>query len=318
MPAQSRPFGFKKIESAPLFGYFSALALLTLCVACSSPNNIIIPAPVVDRSPNRSMSKEGASQQSSSKAASSASTEALNRPGYYTVKPGDTIIHVSLENGQNWKDLVRWNNLENPNLIEVGQVLRVLPPESNVSNDGVVVRPVGAVNAQAPANTSASPASNPQAAPSAAQNSASSGTPAAQPARNPAANPPAQDLSADTPAFIWPAPGKVIANFDESKNKGIDIGGKLGEPVLAAADGKVVYAGSGLRGYGNLIIIKHNNTFLTAYAHNQTLIAKEDQSVKQGQKIAELGNSDSEQTQLHFEIRKSGKPVDPVKWLPAR
>jgi lipoprotein NlpD len=272
------------------------------------------------------MSKEGTAQQSSSKTASSASIEAQNRPGYYTVKPGDTIIHVSLENGQNWKDLVRWNNLENPNLIEVGQVLRVQPPESNVSNDGVVVRPVGAVNSQAVGNNSASSPANPQVAPSAAQNPASTGAPtnttagapAGQPARSPAVNPPAQDLSVDTPAFIWPASGKVIANFDESKNKGIDIGGKLGEPVLAAADGKVVYAGSGLRGYGNLIIIKHNNTFLTAYAHNQTLIAKEDQSVKQGQKIAEMGNSDSEQTQLHFEIRKSGKPVDPLKWLPSK
>lgn len=110
-----------------------------------------------------------------------------------------------------------------------------------------------------------------------------------------------------------------MASFDEAKNrKGLDIGGAAGDPVIAAADGKVVYAGSGLRGYGNLIIIKHNNTFLTAYAHNQTLLVKEEQSVKQGQKIAEMGNSDTDQVKLHFEVRKLGKPVDPVKHLPSR
>ena len=110
----------------------------------------------------------------------------------------------------------------------------------------------------------------------------------------------------------------MLAGFDDAKNKGIDIGGKLGEPVLASADGKVVYAGSGLRGYGNLVILKHNNTYLTAYAHNQTLLVKEDQQVKRGQKIAEMGNSDSEQVKLHFEIRKLGKPVDPSKFLAPR
>jgi lipoprotein NlpD len=108
------------------------------------------------------------------------------------------------------------------------------------------------------------------------------------------------------------------AGFDESKNKGIDIAGKSGDPVWAAADGRVVYAGAGLRGYGNLIILKHSNQFLTAYAHNQVLLVREDQSVKKGQKIAEMGNSDAEQVKLHFEIRKQGKPVDPMKFLPAR
>jgi lipoprotein NlpD len=117
---------------------------------------------------------------------------------------------------------------------------------------------------------------------------------------------------------MWPVQGNVLAGFDDAKNKGIDIGGKLGEPVLASADGKVVYAGSGLRGYGNLVILKHNNTYLTAYAHNQTLLVKEDQQVKRGQKIAEMGNSDSEQVKLHFEIRKLGKPVDPAKLLAPR
>jgi lipoprotein NlpD len=109
-----------------------------------------------------------------------------------------------------------------------------------------------------------------------------------------------------------------LAGFDELKNKGVDIAGRAGDPVLAAADGRVVYAGSGLRGYGNLVILKHNNTYLTAYAHNQSLLVKEDQTVKQGQKIAEMGSTDADRVKLHFEIRRQGKPVDPARYLPAR
>ena len=109
-----------------------------------------------------------------------------------------------------------------------------------------------------------------------------------------------------------------MATFDEQRNKGLDIAGKPGEPVLASADGRVVYAGAGLRGYGNLIILKHNNTFLSAYAHNQTLLVKEDQTVRKGQKIAEMGSSDADRVKLHFEIRRQGKPVDPARYLPAR
>jgi len=110
----------------------------------------------------------------------------------------------------------------------------------------------------------------------------------------------------------------VASGFDEQKSKGLAIAGKAGDPVYAAADGRVVYAGSGLRGYGNLVILKHNNTYLTAYAHNQTLLVKEDQTVRRGQKIAEMGSTDAERVQLHFEIRKLGKPIDPAKLLPPR
>ena len=122
----------------------------------------------------------------------------------------------------------------------------------------------------------------------------------------------------DELVFIWPSSGALLTGFDEAKNKGLDLGGKPGDPVLAAADGRVVYAGAGLRGYGNLVILKHNNTYLTAYAHNQTLLVKEDQTVRKGQKIAEMGNSDADRVKLHFEIRRQGKPVDPAKYLPAR
>jgi len=122
----------------------------------------------------------------------------------------------------------------------------------------------------------------------------------------------------DDLGWIWPGNGQVLAGFDEVKNKGLDIGGASGDPVVAAAEGKVVYAGSGLRGYGNLIILKHNSTYLTAYAHNKALMVKEDQTVKKGQKIAEMGDSDADRVKLHFEVRRQGKPVDPAKYLPAK
>ena len=124
--------------------------------------------------------------------------------------------------------------------------------------------------------------------------------------------------SADEPAWTWPANGPTIAQFEEGKRKGLVIGGKAGDPVVAAGDGRVVYAGSGLRGYGNLIIIKHSGDYLTAYAHNQALLVKEDQAVRKGQKIAEMGATDADRVQLHFEIRKQGKPIDPARQLPSR
>jgi lipoprotein NlpD len=126
-----------------------------------------------------------------------------------------------------------------------------------------------------------------------------------------------KDPDEDIP-WLWPASGPLLAGFDEARNKGLGIGGKAGDPVLAAADGRVVYAGSGLRGYGNLVIVKHNATYLTAYAHNQALLVKEDQVVRRGQKIAEMGSTDADRVKLHFEIRRQGKPIDPSRLLPAR
>jgi lipoprotein NlpD len=120
------------------------------------------------------------------------------------------------------------------------------------------------------------------------------------------------------PAWTWPAAGKVLTPFNDSSSKGVDIAGKAGDPVLAAAEGKVVYSGTGLRGYGQLVIVKHNATYLTAYAHNSKILVKEGQTVTRGQKIAEMGSSDADQVKLHFEVRKQGKPVDPLKHLPSR
>lgn len=233
--------------------------------------------------------------------------ENAGKPGYYTVKPGDVVIRIGLETGHNWRDIARWNNLASPYTIEIGQVLRVVPPAN--SDPVVVSRPVTPGSAAATAGTDGA------AAASAARHSSAPAATSAPVATSVLPTPPAGD---DDIAWIWPAQGALVAGFDEVKNKGFDIAGKAGDAVIAAADGKVVYAGSGLRGYGNLIILKHNNTFLTAYAHNQTLMIKEDQSVKKGQKIAEMGNSDADRVKLHFEIRRQGKPVDPAKYLPAR
>jgi len=231
--------------------------------------------------------------------------ENAGKPGYYTVQRGDTIIRIALDNGQNWRDIVRWNAIDNPNLIEVGQVLRVVPP--GVEPGVAVAKPV------VPAARAEIKPLEPRAA-AAPVAGASASTPAAAAVSGSAA---AKETEEDL-NWMWPAAGSVAAGFDDKGSKGLSIAGKAGDPVLAAADGRVVYAGSGLRGYGNLVIVKHNATYLSAYAHNQALLVKEDQAVRRGQKIAEMGASDAERVQLHFEIRRQGKPIDPAKLLPPR
>ena len=202
------------------------------------------------------------------------------KPGYYTVKPGDTVMQISRSTNQNWRDIVKWNNLDNPNQVETGQVLRVVPPE------GSLVPPVKPPVVAAPVVPTAP---------------------------TPSAAAPDEDI-----AWMWPSGGSLISGYDDVKSKGLKIAGKLGDAVYASADGRVVYAGSAVRGYGNLVILKHNETYLTAYAHNQTLLVKEDQTVRKGQRIADMGSSDSERVMLHFEVRRNGKPVDPAKYLPGR
>jgi lipoprotein NlpD len=285
-----------------------ALAAMLLAGCTSTPHR----APVEDRGTTAKAPVVAAAASAAASAPAEApkplpGAENLGKPGYYAVKPGDTLIRIGLDNGQNWKDLVRWNSLENPNIIEVGQVLRVVPPgvdpnaasSKPVTTARVETRPLDAKPAGPAASGAAVPASAPVVAAAA---------PAAAPSRE----------GDDDVNWAWPASGAVVAPFDEGKAKGLSIGGKAGDPVFAAADGRVVYAGSGLRGYGNLIILKHNNTYLTAYAHNQTLLVKEEQTVRRGQKIAEMGSTDSDSVKLHFEIRKQGKPIDPAKLLPPR
>ena len=281
------------------------MLLAAVVLAGCSSTRLRAPAPVEDRS-------QGARAQAPAVAAQSVrppgvaaapldSGSNAGKPGYYTVRPGDTLIRIALEAGQNWRDVVRWNNLENPNVIEVGQQLRVAPPAG--AAEVAVVRPVTPAS-----GTALSPAQG-------ASEAKSGGT---LPAPAVAGRAPDAAAADDEVPWGWPTAGAptVLAGFDESRNKGLDIGGKAGDAVLASADGRVVYAGAGLRGYGNLIILKHNNTYLTAYAHNQALLVKEDQNVRKGQKIAEMGNSDADRVKLHFEIRKQGKPVDPSRYLP--
>lgn len=241
--------------------------------------------------------------------------ENAGKPGYYSVKPGDTLLRIGLDHGQSAKDITRWNNLENPNRIEVGQILRIEPP--------IPTAPVAAVPAptapvaSAPVSASSGVVTKPVAV-ATANPVVTPVAPIGAPDKPPTASASTNGAADDEVNWMWPANGSILAGFDEVKNKGLDIGGKAGEPVLAAADGRVVYVGAGLRGYGNLIILKHNNTYLTAYAHNQTLLIKEDQSVRRGQKIAEMGSSDADRVKLHFEVRRQGKPVDPAKYLPSR
>jgi lipoprotein NlpD len=279
----------------PWLGLVLACALLAGCASSRRA-----PAPVEDRLGGR----YGAVV-NDARSGALPGAENAGKPGYHTVRPGDTLVRIALESGQNWRDIARWNNLDNPNVIEVGQVLRVVPPTGPVA--------VASAPASAPA-VSAAPA---QPAASAASSSAraAASAPATASAASPAASGPDDEI-----AWAWPTSGAptLLASFDEQKNKGIDIGGRAGDPVYASADGRVVYAGAGLRGYGNLIILKHNNTYLTAYAHNQTLLVKEDQNVRKGQKIAEMGSTDSDRVKLHFEIRRLGKPVDPTRYLPPR
>jgi lipoprotein NlpD len=238
--------------------------------------------------------------------------ENAGKPGFHTVRPGETLARIALDNGQNWRDVARWNNIENPNVIEVGQVLRVIAP----GNEAVAMtQPVasGTRIESKPLDTRAS-AMETASTPASTQTTSSAASAAAPAPAAPVAREGDEDVN-----WLWPAAGPLLASFDEARNvKGMAIGGKLGDPVNAAADGRVVYAGSGLRGYGNLVIVKHNNTFLTAYAHNQTLLVREDQVVRRGQKIAEMGSSDADRVQLHFEIRRLGKPVDPARLLPPR
>lgn len=279
--------------------WVSYLVLSTLVGCASSPNQ----APVE----NRGTSAHGPSRGASAGKSTAAAAPAEAKPGTYIVKPGDTLMRVGLETGQSWRDIARWNNIDNANVIEVGQVLRVVPPGANdvaskaVAPTRVETRPLDPHAASAAAGASAGAASNPAVAAASAAGSS-----------------PAPAHAADEGIqWAWPAAGPVIGSFDEARTKGLDIGGKAGDPVWVAADGRVVYAGF-LRGYGNLVIVKHNDTFLTAYGHNQTLLVKEDQAVRKGQKIAEMGSTDSDKVELHFEIRRQGKPIDPAKLLPAR
>jgi lipoprotein NlpD len=296
------------------------LLVLTTSLLLSACGTSLHRAPVEDRNPQPAKVTAPAAPASAPAAAAEVKpplpgAENAGKPGYYTVKPGDALIRIALDNGQSWRDVAKWNNLENPNRIEVGQVLRVVPP--GVDPSAVTAKPIAVAPKVESRPLDAKP---PVVSASAASASATPAASAAAPAKEPVKEPVKEAAATDDDAlsWTWPTTQPVSAGFDEQRNKGLDFAGKPGDPVFAVADGRVVYAGSGLRGYGNLVIIKHNNTYLTAYAHNRAMLVEQEQVVRKGQRIAEMGSTESDTVKLHFEVRKLGKPVDPAKLLPAR
>lgn len=320
------------------------LALVAFAAGCATKQ----PAPVVERAPEPPAPRVEAPKPPPPRPP--------EKPvPTHVVKRGETMVGIALQYGLDYRELAAWNGIANPNVISVGQTLVLAapvgapaappPPAATVAtplaSGGPIVeaRPLGNTDkvkveprgqrlpwsernlALLAAGDSAAVAATP---PPAAAPGAAAPPPPAPPAApekaSPAAPAPAPEKSTGTADeavdWIWPVKGKVLSPFTET-SKGIDIGGRKGAPVVAAAGGRVVYAGTGLRGYGKLVIIKHNDTWLSAYAHNDNLVVKEQQEVKRGQKIAEMGSTDADQVKLHFEIRRQGKPVDPAKLLPS-
>lgn len=314
--AEIKKYNTKNSNNRPALLFLCSAVFLVIAGCASTPR----PAPVIDRAavePKKSVSKPTTSAR-----------EKDWRPKLYTVQKGDTLYSIALDHGLGYKDLLEWNGIDNPNVIKIGQQLKLISPAQ--PTQVVTVKPSVAVT-KLPANTDTLKI-EPKAlklpysekavvqlqsqdsidAPPASEKIAKAETRVLPPAA------PTTEGDQDDDERIewtWPTIGKILGGFSESA-KGVNITGKLGQPVLASAAGKVVYSGSGLRGYGKLIIIKHNSTYLSAYAHNSQILAKEGQAVSKGQKIAEMGNTDTDLVKLHFEIRKLGKPVDPIKYLP--
>lgn len=299
------------------------------------------PAPVVDRTPPPVR----------------AVTPVPAQAGFHTVKKGETLYSIALEYGHDYRDVAAWNNIQNPGIIAIGQQLRVSPPRVEapaqsealapvaeakpVTSPGMVeVRPLGDAAPAGLPPTDAQTGLAPVPASSAnlkrgpkggklpySEAAATELQKVNEPAKVALAKPdpglaqepaPAEVNDADGIEWAWPYSGRLLTGFSDASNKGIDLAGNSGDPVVAAAAGKVLYTGNNVRGYGNLVIVKHSNTYLSAYAHNSKILVKENQNVSRGQKIAELGASDADQPKLHFEIRRQGKPVDPMKYLPQR
>jgi lipoprotein NlpD len=317
-----------------MWRYLCLIALFALVGCGSRP-----PVPVVDASPPVVVE------------AGRAVPAAQAREGYYVVRKGDNLYRIAKAHGATTHDLVTWNNLSDETKIEVGQELRVVPPEGVVE-----VKPIEAPAPIVVVGEEAAPAtaSPPSAAGSAegvvrepkggklpysdaalAQVRAMEGGQAARKPEPPAAAP-AVPVPTPVPPFTpssapatpdgidwtWPVAGKVLRGFvdggnGKEANRGIDLAGRMGEPIQAAAAGKVSFVGT-LRGYGDFVVVRHNADYISVYAHTSKILVKRDQAVARGQKIAEVGSSDADQPKLHFEIRHKSEPVDPVKFLPAR
>jgi lipoprotein NlpD len=313
-----------------------AVLIAAVLAGCAAPRRTA--PPVVERSPTAPPAPRPATAPLAPPSVAPQATAAA--PGTYVVKRGDTLYSIALDSGLDYRDLAGWNGIADPNVIREGQVLSLKAPPSEVQvrpitgAGGVQVRPLTGTEPPRPvAPPSDALVTEPKALklPYSEENlallsktrPAALGTepkpvvaPVQPPKPEPAAKP--EEQEEDAVEWIWPASGKIIAAFSDPANKGVDISGRKGEPVQASAGGRVVYVGEGLRGYGKLVIIKHNNTYLSAYAHNDTILVKEGQTVVKGQKIGEIGSTGTDQTKLHFEIRRQGKPVDPLKFLPER
>lgn len=294
---------------------FAAIALGAMfLVGCEGPGF----APIKDRSQAARGTGRAASPVSRAEA------------GQHVVQKGDTLYAIAFQNGLDYRDLAFWNNLESPDVIKIGQILRLTPPDSPGSRakgvetlaaqdaSSLKVRPL---EEGPPLLTEPKALRLPYSEANWAEVSGQKPAPAATAPKPADAVRTATAGQADSPDeedWRWPAYGKLLGGFGQGGGKGIDIAGERNSPVIAAAPGKVVYSGDGLRGYGKMLIVKHSDEFLTAYAHNQTLLAREGDWVKGGQKIAEMGDTDSDRVKLHFEVRQYGKPLDPLKYLPER
>ena len=321
------------------------LATAGLCIwlvaGCTTTRT---PAPVTDRT-----LPQGAQPRSSATAPAAPSASAREpdtRPESYTVKRGDTLYMIALDNGLDYRELAEWNNIDNPNVIRSGQQLRLRPPQTSGAvasalkpSTAVQGKPVTGVALPATAQPAAVPVAPatandavksqpkgvklPYSDQALAQLSGGSAKPpvaviAAKPEPRAEEKPVAVDDEDGKIDWAWPTGGKILSTFNESTNlKGVGIAGKSGQAIMASAPGKVLYSGDGIRGYGKLVIVKHSKEFLSVYAHNSQLSVREGQMVLKGQKIAEMGSSDADQVKLHFEIRRFGRPVDPVRLLPA-
>jgi len=296
----------------PAFKIIVACALSAIVAAgCSVRTG----APVIDRTRD---AKAAPAKPSAGVRSAQRATDA--RPAFHTVRKGDTLYSIALDYGLDYRELAQWNGVTAASVISVGQQLRLSPPAAAAPTAAplqaapvVQARPLDATPL---AGGDGSIKTQPKAVRAPYSDQTYAQMASLKPELLPAVAPPGQG-GEEAIVWEWPASGKVIRGFGDGTNqRGISIAGKLGQPVHASASGRVIFSGTGIRGFGKLIVIKHNSTFLSVYAHNSNLLVKEGQTVAKGQKIAEMGSTDTDQVRLHFEIRRFGKPVDPMKLLP--
>ena len=337
------------MKSSKLMMRFVLIGFLTVLLAACESNP---PAPVIERMPQASKPKPPEAKPVDAK--TNGATNKDWRPDSHIVKKGDTLFGIGLEYGVDYKEIATANNIAAPYPIKIGQKIDLSSfksklaaateaaksadgkTEAEKTEDGVVISPMKTepdavtgkpttdkpiVSVVAPVLTEPKAVREPyslEALNRAAPKPSVTASVEPKPANTkPTETKPADTIGTGDEAIIWtwPTQGKVTAGFNEASNKGLDIAGKTGQAINAASSGKVIYSGSDLRGYGKLVIIKHNKTYLSVYAHNSKIVVKEGQAVAANQKIAEMGNTDSNSVKLHFEIRRLGKSVDPAKYL---